>query len=273
MLFVKLCENDVMTNNRKAYSGRVFDYSGDKLKQHWLQLHAGNLEPWPEDDAVQDAWRAYHEGRFADAVVLGQQAGDAGLVAAAFATTIDAQYLADENDKEALLKQAIELAEKALESNPNSSNAYYMYAVTVGRYSQFVNIIEALAQGIATKIKDAIVHCLELQPGHIEGLVTFAGWNAEIVDKAGAMMANLTYGAKKQQALELFEKSMAKEIQSPIPAIEMAYGLLLMYGDLERDQAAALLDSAIALEPIDAMQALDIEKARRFREELPEMTF
>ncbi len=263
----------MMSRNWTTYNGKVFDYSGNRLQQHWPQLHAGNLEPWPEDEAVQNAWRAYHEGRFADAVSLGQQVGGAGLVASAFAAVIYTHYLADENDKEELFKQAIEMAEQALASNPESPNAYYMYAVAVGRYSQFVNIIEALAQGIATKIKDAILKCLALQPEHIEGLVTFAGWNAEIVDKAGAMMAGLTYGAKKEQAMELFEKAIASAGQSPVPAIEMAYGLLLMYGDLERDRAATLLDSAIILEPADAMQALDIEKAHQFRIELPDMVF
>lgn len=262
-----------MTNNWKAYSGKAFDYSGDKLQQHWSQLHEGNLEPWPEDAAVQDAWRAYHEGRFADAVALGEKVGGAGWVVTAFAATIYAQYLAGENEKESLFKQAIELAEKAIECNADSANAHYMYAVAVGRYSQFVNIIEALAQGIATKIKEAILKCLELQPEHVEGLVTFAGWNAEIVDKAGAMMAGLTYGAKKQQALDLFEKAIARQVQSPIAAIEMAYALLLMYGDLERDTAAELLNTATDLEPADAMQALDIEKACRFKVELPTMTF
>jgi tetratricopeptide (TPR) repeat protein len=262
-----------MTDNWKPYTGAVFDFSGDKLQQQWQQLHAGNLESWPSDSQVQDAWRAYHEGRYTDAVEIGTQAGGAGLVVAAFAATIYTQYVADDSDKEQLFKQAIEIAERALEANPESANAYYMYAVAIGRYSQFINIIEALAQGIATKIKDAILKCLELQPGHVEGMVTFAGWNAEIVDKAGAMMANLTYGAKKQQALDTFEEALALQINSPVPAIEMANGLLLMYGDLELERAEVLLTSAVGVEPADAMQYLDIKKAEKLLAELPEMTF
>ncbi|BFM15331.1 hypothetical protein R50073_15140 [Maricurvus nonylphenolicus] len=262
-----------MTDSWIAYQGKVFDLSGGELQKHWIKMHAGNLEPFPAEAAVQDAWRAYHEGRFAEAVALGKQAGGRGLIAAAFAATIYTQYVAADEDKEALFKQAIEISEAALEANPDSANAHYMYAVSVGRYSQFINIIEALAQGIATKIKDAILKCLELEPGHVEGMVTYAGWNAEIVDKAGSMMANLTYGAKKQQAMDTFEEALALKIDSPVPAIEMANGILLMYGDLERERAEALLSSAVAVEPADAMQYLDIEKAKALLAELPEMTF
>lgn len=262
-----------MTENWKAYQGEQFDLSGESLKQHWLNMHAGNLEPFPEEVSVQEAWRAYHEGRFADAVELGRQAGGKGLIAAAFAATIYTQYVADDEDKESLFKQAIDIAEAALAANPESANAYYMYAVSVGRYSQFINIIEALAQGIATKIKDAILKCLELEPGHAEGMVTYAGWNAEIVDKAGSMMANLTYGAKKQQAIDTFEEALSLHVDSPVPAIEMANGILLMYGDLERDRAETLLSSAVEVKPADAMQYLDIEKAKALLADLPEMSF
>ena len=261
-------------SNWQAYSGTPFDFSGDKLQQHWSALHAGNLEPWPTEPAVQDAWRAYHEGRFEDAVRLGEAHGGLGLVPAAFAATIYAHYLEpNEDQKVAIFERAMDLAERATQACPDNANAYYMYAVAHGRYSQFVSMIDALAKGLGPKIRDAAQRCLELQPKHAEGHVTLAGWHAEIVDKVGGMLAGLSFGARKDDAGELYEQALTLAPGSPVPCIEKAAGLLLMYGESSRDDAMQLLQQAVALEPADAMQTLDIAKARKTLADLPSMTF
>lgn len=261
-------------SNWHAYSDRPFDYSGDQLQQRWSFLHAGNLEPFPSDPVVQDAWRAYHEGRFEEAVDIGRAHGGLGLVPAAFAATIYAHYLEpDEQKKVEIFEMAVDLAERATQACPDNANAHYMYAVAQGRYSQFVSMIEALAKGIAPKIREAAQRCLELEPRHAEGHVTLAGWHSEIVDKVGGMLAGLSFGAKKEVAEELYEQAIGFAPSSPVPYIEKAAGLLLMYGESSREDAMQLLQKAITLEPADAMQTLDIAKARRTLADLPTMTF
>ena len=256
------------------YNGRPFDFSGTRLEQHWPTLHAGNLEPFPADPVVQDAWRAYHEGRFEDAARIGEAQGGLGLVPAAFAATIYAHYVETvEETKVAIFERAMALAERATEVCPDNANGFYMFAVAQGRYSQFISMIEALAKGMAPKIRGAAERCIELQPDHAEAHVTLAGWHAEIVDKVGGMLAGLSFGAKKDVAEELFDRAIALAPGSPVPYIEKAAGLLLMYGESCRDDAGQLLQTALGLEPADAMQALDIEKARRTLADLPTMTF
>jgi tetratricopeptide (TPR) repeat protein len=265
-------ENTVST--WRAYEGTRFDLSGPALEQRWPKLHAGNLEPFPADPAVQAAWRAYHEGRFEDAFNLGKAHGGLGLVAAAFAATIYAQYLESEEEKKvAIFEMAMEVSERATEACPDNANAHYMLAVSQGRYSQFISMVEALAKGLAPKIRGAAERCLELQPDHAEGHVTLAGWHAEIVDKVGGMLAGLSFGAKKDQAEEHYDRALALAPASPVPYIEKANGLLLMYGESSKEDAMQLLQKAVTLDPADAMQALDIERARRQLAELPSMTF
>jgi len=46
-----------------------------------------------------------------------------------------------------------------------------------------------------------------------------------------------------------------------------------MYGDSSKDEALQLLQKAVALDPADAMQTLDIAKARKTLAELPSMSF
>jgi len=256
------------------YEGVRFDLAGPALRDRWDVLHAGNKEPFPADERVQDAWRAYHEGRFQDAVTIGQAHGGAGLVPAAFAATIYANYLeSDEERKVAIFETAMDMAEKATEACPDNANAHYMLAVSRGRYSQFINMIEALSKGLGPKIRDSVTRCLELQPDHAEGHATMAGWNAEIVDKVGGMLAGLSFGAKKSSAEEHYEQSVALAPASPVPYIEKAHGLLLMYGESSKDEATALLEKACTLDPADAMQVLDIGRARATLAALPTMTF
>ena len=261
-------------SNWHPYSGTPFDLSGAALEARWSVMHAGNLEPFPAETGVQDAWRAYHEGRFEEAVALGTAHGGLGLVPAAFAATIYAHYLEPEEDKKvAIFETAMELAERATEACPGNANAFYMLAVSQGRYSQFISMIEALSKGMAPKIRGAAERCLELQPRHAEGHVTLAGWHAEIVDKVGGMLAGLSFGAKKDVAEELYDQAMALAPNSPVPYIEKAAGLLLMFGESSRDDAMQLLQRAVTLEPADAMQTLDIAKARKTLADLPSMKF
>ncbi len=44
------------------YADAAYEYAGQKLADNWDRLHQGDAEPWPEDEQVQDAWRAYHAG-------------------------------------------------------------------------------------------------------------------------------------------------------------------------------------------------------------------
>lgn len=258
----------------QPYQGVAFDLAGGLLEQRWPVMHAGNLEPYPVEPHVQEAWRAYHEGRFEDAVNLGRAQGGLGLVPAAFAATIYAHYLEPgEEQKVAIFETAMDLAERATQACPDNANGFYMLAVSLGRYSQFVSIVDALAKGLGPKIRDAAQRCIELQPRHAEGHVTLAGWHAEIVDKVGGMLAGLSFGAKKDLAEEHFDQALALAPGSPVPYIEKANGILLMYGESSRDEAMQLLQKAVTLEPADAMQSLDIAKARKTLAELPSMSF
>jgi len=53
-----------------------------------------------ENEQVQDAWRAYHAGEFAQAVALGEAAGEAGLNVANKALVIHASYLLEQPCRE-----------------------------------------------------------------------------------------------------------------------------------------------------------------------------
>ena len=240
------------------------DLAGDKLQQRWDELHRGNREPFPTDPRLQDAWRAYHLGHFARAVELGMAAGPQGAVPAAFATTIYAQYIeCDDKRKIAEFKQAMALCKEAEAGGLSTANLHYMHAVAMGRYSQFISMIEALAQGFGGRIKEQIERCLELEPAHAEAHVTFGGWHAGISDQAGSLMARMLYGATQDGAHEHYDEALRLAPDSVVPHIEYARGLEVMYGDGEREAMIVHLEHAMQVTAVDAMQRMDQAAARQ----------
>ncbi len=88
---------------------KAYVYAGEALKKNWERLHRGDCEPWPKDSRVQEAWRAYHRGDFAEAVALGLESGGAGITVANKARSIYA------NGVEAKAERRMELFQESME--------------------------------------------------------------------------------------------------------------------------------------------------------------
>ena len=121
---------------------------------------------------------------------------------------------------------------------------------------------KALAQGFGGKIKDALITAPRLEPKHAEARTAFGAYQAEVIDKVGGIVAGMTYGAKKESALDRFEKAMKLFPESPIAHIEYGNGLILLFGKSRIDEATKLYEKAATQKPADAMERLDVEHAR-----------
>jgi tetratricopeptide (TPR) repeat protein len=246
------------------HDSKSLDYPGDQLWKHWERLHAGDREPWPEDEASQEAWRAYHRGDFQNAVALGLKAETAsGMNAANKAQSIYATYLVDDEDeKKELFEEVVERAEMALKEHPNSINAHYQHAYALGRYSQAISIAKALTQGLAGKCKASLDKTLALAPAHAEAHIALGAYHAEIIGKVGSMVGSLTYGVSKDAAEAHYEKALELIPHSAIARIEYGNGLLTMYGNKKVKEATRLYEAAAESDPKDAMEVLDVEFAK-----------
>jgi tetratricopeptide (TPR) repeat protein len=71
----------------------------------------------------------------------------------------------------------------------------------------------------------------------------------------------MTYGASADKALEHFEHALELTPDSPIAHIEYGNGLYLLFEDDRLDEVTDLYVKAIELQPLDAMEKLDIEAA------------
>jgi len=245
------------------HPAKAFAYAGDALKKSWDKLHRGDCEPWPKEAGAQEAWRLFHQGKFAEAVAAGLDAGPSGMNAANKAQAIYANGVEPkEAAKVALFEEVMQRAEALARSQPKNANAHYLYAYAAGRYSQRISVAKALAQGYGGKIRAALEAALKLEPKHADAHIAMGAYHAEIIDKVGALVGGLTYGAKREAGEEHFRKALKLAPDSPIAHIEMANGMVLMHGKKSLDEAARLYAKAAKMEPRDAMEALDVEAAR-----------
>jgi tetratricopeptide (TPR) repeat protein len=246
------------------HAAKTFAYPGESLKKSWDVLHRGDCEPFPKDADIQEAWRLFHQGKFAEAVALGLALGGAGITVANKAQAIYANSLEPkENAKIALFEEAMKRADAQAKSEPKNPNAHYQYAYAAGRYSQRISVAKALAQGYGGRIRTALEATLRLAPKHAEAHIAMGAYHAEIIDKVGALVGGITYGAKKEAGEEHFRKALKLSPDSPIAHIEMANGMVLMHGRKMIEEAGKLYARAAALAPRDAMEKLDVEAARK----------
>jgi tetratricopeptide (TPR) repeat protein len=242
---------------------KAYAHDAAGLRKLWARLHRGDCEPLPKDAGTLDAWRHYHAGAFADAVAAGRKAGGAGINAAVKAQMIYANYLEQSaKAKLDLLQEAAGWAEARRREAPKDANAHYLYAYSLGRYSQGISIAKALAQGYGGKIKDALTTALRLEPKHADAHIAYGSYQSEIIDKVGGIVAGVTYGAKKDSALEHYQKALKLNPDSAIARIEYANGLIMLFGKGRMADAEKLYKEAAACEPADAMERLDVELAR-----------
>ena len=245
------------------YPDKKYTYTAAALKKAWDSLHKGDAEPWPKEDAAVEAWIAFHAGDFQRANDLGVKAGGAALTAANKAQAIYANYLEeDEKKKLALLEEVAERALAQQKKDPKSANAFYWQAYALGRYGQGISIAKALARGIGSQVKNALDTTLKLAPKHADANIASGSYHAEIIDKVGALIGGVTYGAKKEIGLKHFETALKLNPDSAIARIEYANGLAMLEGKKALAKAEKLYEEAAACEPHDAMEKLDVELAK-----------
>jgi tetratricopeptide (TPR) repeat protein len=245
------------------HADKAYAHDAAGLKKNWARLHKGDCEPYPKDANVVDAWRHYHAGDFQAAVEAGRAAGGGGINAAVKAQSIYANYLEKaDKAKLALFEEAAAWAEERRTEAPKDANAHYLYAYALGRYGQGISVAKALAQGFGGKIKNALTTVLKLEPKHAEAATAYGAYQAEVINKVGGIVAGMTYGAKKDSALEHFQKALKLFPESPIAHIEYANGLLLLFGKEKIAEASKLYEKAARAKPADAMERLDVELAK-----------
>lgn len=247
----------------------AFPYAGDypfdvdRVIQHWPRLHAGDAEPLPQDVQVLRAWALFHSGEFQKAAALGLKIGGAGVTVANKSACIYATYLEKTEQARADLYQEVaRRAQAQADSDPLYANAHYWHGYALGRYSQGISVAKALAQGIGGQVKGSLEQVIRLEPKHADAHIALGTFHAEVIDKVGALIGSMTYGAKRDTGLRLFQHALELNLASAIGMVEYANAMVMFDGDKMMAAATQLYQKAAAAPPMDAMERLDSEMAR-----------
>lgn len=240
-----------------------FAYDRSAVRQQWRRLHACDREPLPDSPELLQAWAHYHNGHFEAAHRLGLRLGDAGTTVANLAACVYATQLESRESERLALYQAVaERAAAHAAREPQNPSAHYLLAVALGRYSQGISVAKALAAGMGSRIKTALETTIALQPRHADAYFALGAFHADMIDKVGALIGGMAYGAKRNISLQMFQQGFALQPRSPVGLVEYALALLILEGEARQEEATALYEQAAKLKAVDAREYLDIAVAK-----------
>ncbi|GAB3356838.1 MULTISPECIES: tetratricopeptide repeat protein [Giesbergeria] len=241
-----------------------YQYDSAGLAAQWLNLHRGDAEPLPSDAPVLAAWVLFHNGHFQQAMEAGLAAGTfAGITVANLSTIIHARYLEKrERTRQELFLEVAERAQIQIQSQPDNPNAWYCHGYALQHYSQGISVAKALAQGVGNKVKHSLERAIALAPAHADARMVLGVFHAEVIDKVGPLIGGMTYGAKKDVALRLFQETLQLQPESALARTEYADALIMLEGSARMAEATALYEQAARSTPLDAAQYLATEMAQ-----------
>lgn len=218
---------------------------------------------------LRRTWSLLFNGNFKEARELGLALGPAGLFPALYAQALQATLVeTNEDTRRILLEEVIARTREIMPMAPDHPMIRFGNAYGKARILEQLSASQALATGYTSEVKDTLTQLLDEDPENVYALTLYAGVHAGIVEKAGSVMARLTYGAKESAMEELFEKALNLAPQYPAVYHEYARARLKVDGKNEKQSALALLEKTQGMTPSSAEEALILRAARHLRQDL-----
>lgn len=283
--------------NPVPFRTRFFDYPPALLEQRWPELTRAIRVPFPSaeylrvrlerfpklkaelgpgfDDDYQalsaeilHAWRLFFRGDFRAAKDHGAKLGAFGKLPAYLSQCIYAVYLSDTREEkiellEDVANQITDYVDvlKAMKDEPEFQEDYMMlrlgYAFAIARIAEESTPLEAVMNNYLFKVAYAIDDTLAIDPGHPVALAMQAAMDANIIRFVGKLLGRLTFGARLSRVEEGFAASFDQEDDLAIVHYEYANSLIYINRDRDIYRALDAFNTAIGIQPVSAMEALD----------------
>lgn len=168
---------------------------------------------------------------------------------AAFLHTKIGNRASSKEDKEKHFKLAMSLSEKALQLNPNSAYAHYVYAVALGRMGDIMGARERVQN--STLIKQHSEKAIDLDPNlaaawHILGKLHYRLHNLNMAEKAAAavLFGGLPSGVSTEKAAEYYQKAVTLRGDYLLYRLDLSVALIKLG---KKEEARNVLETTITL--------------------------
>jgi len=200
---------------------------------------------------LDEARALFTAGDYLPAADKARAAGNAeGLALATQITCYYGRYLAPEEERQALFEGAVEMAAAALELDPDNAFVRVQNAHALGRYSQQIGVVDAISEGLASKVRDQIDAALALEPDNASAHMLLANWHAAIINNSG-LLGRMIYGAEEEEVFTHYAEAIRISPADAQIRIEFARAIL----ELDEDNAA------LAREQLDIALAMPVQNA------------
>jgi tetratricopeptide (TPR) repeat protein len=270
--------------------GAALDFGGERLREAWPRLHAGDREPFPDREWVgealaaearlgdaalgtdaekiatnlQDAWRAFHRGDFREAFERGDRVGPLGQAVAITADGVHAFFLMpDGPEKIARCQALVQRAGDVIDLLPLQPGSHYRYAWALGLLSRKLPPLQVLAEGLGSKLHAALDAALELDADYAEAHTALGLYFAEAVHRLGGTLSKLTLRVDPEAAEAHLRTAIRLTPDAPNAWVGLGVGLGLLDATAHAGERAQILARIAAMPPLDARQALEIAYAKR----------
>lgn len=218
---------------------------------------------------LRQAWAYLFNGKFRKARDLGLALGPAGYFPGLYAQALYATLIeTDPANQKRLLEEVIQRTSEILPMAPDHPMIRFGNAYGKARILENLSATEAMATGYTSDITKDLQELLDENPENIYALVLYAGVQAGIIEKAGSFVGRITFGARKSDVEDLFQK--AYEIADNYPGIyyEHARATLKLDDRSSRENAQRYLSEITELTSATAEDELIKNRAAALAETL-----
>lgn len=203
----------------------------------------------------------YAAGNFIGAATLAESEGSAEALAFAARARIADAVTRDDSYCKACLTVAEMIAQRAIDRDPKTADGYIQLAIALGFRGRLIPLMDSRDERLAERGREAIDKALELAPRNAWALAARGAWNLEIVQRAGPLLADITYGAKRAEGLKYFHEALAADRANLLLHFHFALAILALDADEFRTEAAAAIEAGYKDPSNDALTKFTRKRA------------
>ncbi len=212
------------------------------------------------------AQMAYIDGSFVAAANIAEADGSADALAFAARARIADAIMRDGPYCKPCLTIAETIAQSAIDRDPKVAEGYIQLAIALGFRGRLIPLMDAKAERLPERGRKAIDKALELAPNNAWALAARGAWNLEIVHRAGPVLADVTYSARRSEGFKFFREALAAAPGNLLLHFHYALTILALDADEFRADAAAAIEAGYKDPRADALTRFTRKRADELRE-------